>query len=921
VTLYGRAPECRALDGLLSAARSGRTGTLVLYGEPGIGKSALLDYVAEAAAGWLVARATGVEQEMELPFAGLHQLCAGLLGYLPRLPVPQRDAMNTAFGLRGGGSPDRFLIGLALVGLLAEAAAERPVACLVDDVQWLDQVSVQALAFAARRLHADRTALVFAARSSQHELSGHPVLILAGLDLSAAGQVLSSAIRGRLDPQVRDQLVAETHGNPLALLELPRGLTPGDLAGGFGLPAAVPLASRIEHAFLTRFQALPLAAQRLLLAAAAEPAGDLTLLWRAARLLGIPASAAAAAEESELVEFGIRARFRHPLVRSAIYSAASPASRREAHSALAEATDRDADPDRAAWHSAQATLEPEEAVAAELVRSASRAQERGGVAAAAAFLQRAAELTPDAGTRSVRALAAAQAKFDAAAPEAALDLLAAADMGPLDDLRRAHVERLRARIAFSRSRGAAAAELLFSAARRLGPLDARLARDTYLEGLGASIFAGRLGGARLLNEGAVAARGAPSAPAPARGVDLLLDGLVIRFTDGYAASVAPLRRALRAFWEEPDRGAEDARWRWLWLVCPVTPEPLAPELWDDEAWHELAARAVNLARDAGALSVLPIALTYQACAYVHAGEFAAASTLIEEAGELSQVSGNAPLRYVWLALLAWRGREAEAIGMIEADMRDARARGEGRALGLAHYASAVLHNGLGRYETALAAARSACEFDDLGFFGWALTELIEAAARDGQPETAAAALDLLTERTRASGTSWARGMEARSRALVSEGPDADAAYREAVELLGRSRMTVHLARARLVYGEWLRRESRRTDARVQLRAAFGMFDRMGAAGFAQRTRRELAAAGESAPGRTAATPGSLTTQEAQVAAMARDGLTNPEIASRLFLSARTVEWHLGNVYAKLGISSRRELRAALGADANYPPSR
>ena len=914
--LLGRRSERAALDRLLGGARAGRSAVLVVQGEPGIGKTALLHYAACRAEGFRVVRASGIESEMELPFAGLHQLCVPMLDRLERLPGPQRDALWVAFGLAEGPAPDRFLLGLAVLSLLADVAAEQPVACLVDDVQWLDQSSVQCLAFAARRLLAERVALIFAVRErgEERELGGLPGLALSGLADADAGVLLATAVHGRLDPQVRDRIVAETHGNPLALLQLPLMLSPAELAGGFWLPATRPLASRIEHSFYRQFLALPRPTQRLLLTAAAEPTGDVTLLWRAAELQKIPPDAAAPAEAVGLLELGAQVRFRHPLVRSAVYQAASAGDQRAVHRALAEATDPEVDPDRRAWHRARAATRPDEAVAAELERSAGRAQGRGGVAAAAAFLQRAAELTPDPARRAVRALAAAQAKFDAGAADGAYVLLAAAEAGPLDDLQRAGLERLRARLAFSRARGSDAPALLLSAARRLASLDAARARDTYLEAVGAAIFAGRLGGSPGVREAAEAARAAPPEPQPPRGVDVLLDGVATLFIDGYAAGVGPLRRALGRYWQErrysqeQRPGEEDMPWRWLWLECPVTPEPLAPELWDDEAWHDLAARAVGLARDAGALAVLPLALSTRACVHVHAGEFGAAAALIEEAKEISVAAGSPPLRYTSLVLLAWRGQESQAVEMIEAGIDDVMERGEGRALGLAEYATSVLYNGLGRYEVALAAAERACQYDDPGFFGWALTELIEAAVRSGCRETAAAALETLAERTQISGTEWARGIEARSRALLSDGQAANVFYQEAIDRLGRTRIAVHHARARLLYGEWLRRENRRQDARGQLRSAYDMFTRFGADGFAERARRELAATGETARKRSVESYAELTPQEAQIARLAQDGSTNQEIAAELFISPRTVEWHLGNVFAKLGITSRRDLR-------------
>jgi DNA-binding CsgD family transcriptional regulator len=880
----------------------------VVRGEAGVGKTALLQYAIASASDLRVVRAAGVESEMELPFAALHQLCGPLLDGLERLPAPQADALATAFGLRVGAPPDRFFVGLAVLSLLSEAAGERPLLCVVDDAQWLDRASAQTLAFVARRLFAESVVLMFAAREPGEALRGLPDLVVQGLPDRYARELLSEVVRWPLDVRVRDQILAETRGNPLALLELPRGLSPAQLAGGFGLPRAPSLSGRIEESFLRRFEALPPETQRLLLLAAAESTGDPSLLWRAAERLGIGRTALEPAQGAGLLEVGSRARFRHPLVRSAVYRAASAHERQDVHRVLAEAIDPETEPDRRAWHRAEATVGLDEDVAADLERSAGRARARGGLAASAAFLERAVRLTLDPALRTRRALAAAQAKFEAAAPGVAYELLATAEMGPVDELQRARLERLRTQIAFAQKRGSDVPPLLLDTAKRLEPLDPQLARETYLEALGAAIFAGRESGDRGVFEAAQAARAAPPAARPPRPIDLLLDGLTTRFTEPYAAALPPLRRALRAVLE--DQRSEQTM-RWPWLACPVTPEPLAPELWDDERWEELASRAVRLARDAGALTVLPIALTYRAHVHVHAGEFAAASALIDEADALARAAGNTPLRYTSVLLVAWRGDEATARNAIAASIQDATARGEGRAIGLAHYATAVLDNGLGRYGDALAAAQRACAHEDLAFFGWALIELVEAGARGDAHKVASDALCRLGERTRASGTDWALGIQARSEALLSEGEAAESLYREAIQRLARSRIAVHVARGHLVYGEWLRRERRRVDAREQLRTALEMFTGMGAEAFAERASAELLATGERARKRTVETREDLTAQEAQIARLARDGLSNPEIGARLFISPRTVEYHLHKVFAKLDISSRNELDRAL----------
>lgn len=913
--LRGRDQELAALEGVLATARAGGSAVLVVRGEPGIGKTALLQNAAARATGFRTAAIAGVESEMELPFASLHQLFAPLLGRLDGLPGPQQDALSVAFGLRSGAVPNRFLMGLAALSLLAGAAQERPLACFVDDAQWLDAGSRQVLAFVARRLMAEPVALVLAVREPDDDpgLAGLPALAVEGLSEPDARALLDAAVRVPLDPLVRDRIVAEAHGNPMVLLHLPSTLGPSELAGGFWLPGRRPPAGHVERAFHQRFTSLPRDSRRLLLTAAAEPTGDVELLWRAAAAQGIPEQAAAPAEASELVEFGATVRFPHPLARSAVYQRTPAPERRAAHHALAMATDPGLDPDRRAWHRAHAAARPDESVAFDLERSACRAQARGGAAAAAAFLRQAADLSPDPARRAGRALAAAQAAIDAGGVDRARALLATAEAGPLDELQHARLERLRARLEFSQVRGSVAPRLLLDAARRLEPLDAALARDTLLEAVGAAIFAGGLSDGPGLREVAEEARAAPSPPQP-RTLDVLLDSVAGLVIDGFAPSVDSLRDALGRVRRELRSGAihADGDRRWLWLACPVTPEPLALELWDDDAWHELASGAVCVARAGGALAALPMALGYQACFHVHAGEFDTAQALIDEATAISQATGSAPMMYTPLLLAAWRGQESRVRELIEHHIREVGDRGEGRALGLAEHATALLYNGLGRYDAALEAATRACRYEDLGFLGWALFELIEAAARGGRPEAAATALERLTERTRASGTEWALGMEACARALLSgDERAADAFHRAAVEHLGRCRIAVHLARARLLYGEWLRRRGSRREARTQLRAAHDTFSGLRADGFAERAQRELLATGESVRKRTVDTAHRLTGQEAQIAALARDGHTNSEIAAQLFISPRTVEWHLGNVFTKLGVSGRRQLRTAL----------
>jgi DNA-binding CsgD family transcriptional regulator/tetratricopeptide (TPR) repeat protein len=903
--LTDRLSERAELDRLVDTVRGGESGVLVVHGDPGVGKTMLLDHLAGRASGsgCRVARAAGVQSEMELAFAGLHQLCAPMLNRAERLPEPQRDALQTAFGIAAGSPPDRFLVGLAALSLLTGVAGERPLICLIDDEQWLDQASAQALGFTARRLAADPVGLVFAARDPSADLAGLPGLDVDGLHEDDARLLLDSALAGRLDPRVRDLIVAETRGNPLALLELPRGLTPAELAGGFGLPGAAPLTSRIEESFRRQLDAMPAETRRLLQLAAADPSGDRALVWRAARRLGIPVQAGTAATEAGLAEFSSQVRFRHPLARSAVYRSASLSDRRQMHAALAEVTDPQADPDRRAWHRAQAAGGPDEEVAAELERSADRAQARGGLAAAAAFLERSVLLTADPARHAERTLAAAQASMQAGAFGNALELLATAADGLFDDFQQVRVDLLRAHIAFASGLGSDAPSLLLKAARQLEPFDLDLARETYLAAWGAAGLAGQLSGRDVLLEICHAVQALPLPPGDPRPLDLLLDGVALLTTGGPAAAAATLQRAANVLTGIP---VEDVlRWGWMATVASTI-------VWDFDSLHAISARQVQLVRDIGALAQLPIYLNQMGIVSPWMGDFAGTVAVIAETESVAAATGSPIAPYTLLRLLALQGREAEAAAAIASAIELAAAEGQGMAAAWAHWTAAVLYNGLARYKEAASAAQQATANTLNPWMSmWAMPELVEAAARAGDLELARDALERLAETTQPCGNDVALGIEARCRALLSHGADADDRYREAIGRLSRTQLRPELARAYLVYGEWLRREDRRLDSREQLRTAHDMFDTIGMEAFAERARRELVATGETVHKRGAETFTTLTPQEAHIARMASDGLTNPEIGAQLFLSARTVEWHLRKIFTKLGIGSRRELHAAL----------
>jgi DNA-binding CsgD family transcriptional regulator len=915
----GRSRERKTLDSLLDRVRGGESAVLVIRGEAGIGKTALMRYCARQASGCRLVQADGVESEMALPLAALHQLCAPMLSGLDALPEPQQRALRAAFGLAAEAAPDRFVLGLAVLSLLAENAAARPLICLVDDAQWLDEASFQVLGFVGRRLLAEPVGLVLAVRETEDEqlFPGLPALTLEGLTGKDAQALLTAAVPGYLDQRVCDRIIAETGGNPLGLLELAREMSEAELAGGFAdLPRASSpghLQARLRDHYVGRVQVLPEPAQQLMLLAAADPTGDAALLWRAAHTLGLGPHSAAAADAEPLLDIGSRVRFRHPLVRSAAYVAGSPEDRRAAHLTLAAATDAQADPERRVWHLAAAATGPDEDVAAALEQAAAKIQVRAGLAASAAFLGRSVTLTPEPGRRADRALTAALANQHAGAFDTALGLLAQAEADAVDDLQRARVEQLRGQIEWASVTGRDAPVLLLQAARRLEALHAGLARETYLYAWVASSLAGDLAGpGGLLQEVSLAARAAPPPAGVPRPCDLLLDGLATMVTHGHMAAQPALRQAVKSFLGDQVSGEE-------WLQWGILAQMAAMALWDFGAWAQLSARHVELARASGALTPLSIALNGRGQVDTHCGDFEAAASVAAEKDVVNEVTGIRLAATCDLLLSAYRGRPEEAVPRFAATIEDAMARGEGFAIQMANWSAAVLRNGLRRYAEALAAAEPAADGIYLPLSTQlVLPELIEAAVRTGQADLAAGALDRLSALTVIEGSDWAKGLEARSRALVSEGEAAGQCYAEAIERLGRTPLRPELARAHLLYGEWLRRENRRLDARHQLHAAHQLFTAIGADAFTERARRELLATGEKVRKREVDTYSQLTSQEEHIVRLARDGRTNPEIAAELFISTRTVEWHLHKVFAKLGITSRRDLHSAVPSRGMHP---
>jgi len=903
----GRTRERQRLDGMLAQARDGQSAVLVIRGEPGVGKTALLRYAARQAAGLRITQVEGVQAEMELPFAGIHRVCAPMFDGLDVLAAPQQNALRVALGVSSGDAPDMFLVAVAVLNLLCTIAEERPLLCLVDDAQWLDAASVQALGFVARRLLAEPVAMMFTLREpiTTHAFDGLPQLSLEGLDERAARALLSRAVPGRLDDRVRDRLIAETRANPLALVELSQRMSAAERAGGFAPPAARHLPTQLEEQYARRIAGFPEATQRLILLAAADPLGDASVLWRAAERLSVGPTALAPAAEAGLLEIDDRVRFHHPLVRSAAYRAASLDERRRAHEALAAASDLELDADRQAWHRALAAAGPDDAVAAALEQSAARAQGRGGLAAAAALLERAAALTSDPALQAGRALAAAEASFQAGAFDGVARLLATAEAGPLDGFQSARAALIRGHAALVSAYGNEAAPLLLEAARRLEPFELSLARRAYLTAWSAAINAHHLGGADVLLEISRAVLALPPPAPDPHPLDLVLEGFALLVTDGHAVAMPILQRAARDVVQLP---VEDVV-RWGFQVGGVR-----SAMWDDDA-IAVYERQAELVRDAGALGELPIHLQALALEQAWLGDLPGAGRLMAESESISTSIGNQVPPFALLRILALQGREAEAAPLIEAVIEHGTSRGQGIAVMVARWAAAVLYNGLGRHEEAAAAAREVATKGILPWLTmWALFELVEAAARAGDAQLAGDALDALAATTQPAGGDFALGIEARSRALLADGDAAETWYREAIERFSRTRRRPELARSHLVYGEWLRREARLGEARERLRAAEKMFAEIGMEAFAERARGELVAAGGKLRKRLLEAREELTPQEQQIARLARDGLTNAEIGGQLFLSPRTVEWHLHKVFEKLEIDSRSGLYAAL------PPS-
>jgi DNA-binding NarL/FixJ family response regulator len=912
--LLGRRTERAAIDRVLDAVRSGLSGTLVLRGGLGAGKSTLLQYAVEAAPDLRVSSIAGVEAETGMEFAGLHQLLVPCLPQLDDLPAPQRGALRVAFGQEAGPPPEQFLVGLAALTLLSRAAEAQPLLCIVDDAHWLDPESAQVLGFVARRLCADRVGLIAGVGepAAQQALEQLPTITVDGLPDAEARELLCSVAGGVLNAQVVDRILADTRNNPLALVELGTQYTAEQLSSRAVQPEPLPLGRRLQEHFLGQVRSLPPDAQAFALLAAADPAGDRGPLWRVAAQAGIdPDMASVATAKAGVLEFpGSSVRFRFPLLRSAVYHGASTVDRREAHRAWSN----EGHPDLRVWHLAAATVLPDEELAAQLQRTAGRAGIRGGYAARAALLRRSADLTPDDARRAEREVALAEARLMGGDPAGAQDTLGGALPRLTGTTARVEAQRLEGAIRFAQGSAAEAARILASAAQAFAD-DDRMARDTMLMAMQAAIWAGPA----QTREIARAARVFPSVPqASASVADLLLDGYSARFTLGYEASVQPFRAAVAALLADDLDPAVGLRWFALGTIA-------AGSLWDDQAIFDLSDRWVKMARAAGAFTTLPVALDFNAFSESMAGHFREADSKWALMLELLTMSSGPGVLGVSSRsnglLLAYRGHLTEARETGLAQVRESTSQGQDGPADIGRYVVAMAGLLGGDYAEAMSYAQAVIDNDPARTTERTLPELVEAAIRTGDYEAAATARKSLSERAFAAATPWALGLQARCEALLAEGADAEGYYLESISQLSRCRMAIDLARTHLLYGQWLRRAKRRRDARHELRTAQNMFAAMGIATLAERAGRELQATGETARKRTVETAIELTAQEAQVARLARDGLSNPQIGASLFISARTAQYHLGKVFAKLGISSRCQLAQALPGAPETVPAR
>ena len=913
--LLGRSQERHRLANMLHSAQAGRGTALLIQGEAGIGKSALLDDLAANAGDVCVCRVAGVESEMELPFAALQHLCEPLLGHVVDLPILHRSTLEKVFGLTTGSPPDLFLVGMAVLDLIAAGTRSQTMLWLVDDAQWLDQASRQTVGFVCRRLRGERLAAVVAVRDTKgaRDLTGLPQLRLQGLTRQDAGRLFDSVVTGPTDALVRDRIIAETRGNPLALLELPRSWTTAELVEGFSESERVPGDLQLERAFAKRLGDLPVDTRRLLTLAAAEPKGDPALLWSAAKAIGLDWRAAGAAEAQGLVEFNQHVHFRHPLVRAAAYRTAPLQERLAAHVALAAATDPVDDPDRRAWHRASSTVAQDEHIALELEQSAERARARGGLVAAAAMLERAAALTPDPRLRDERTLAAARAQRAAGALASALRLLDTLDRAPRSGLRAAYVERLRGKIAFDQKRGVEAAELLLSAAGRLGPLDLSMARETHFEALAAAVWAAPQCSNDLVRKAAAAALELPTGDDGGSTSDLLMRALATRITEGYAAAAPLLQGSLEAARAHHSAAADldDL----LWMAGNRMAAMLAAESWDFETSRLLAQRQVSATREAGALVQLQFALNFLANNFVLAGDVHAAEAVVDEERWLATITGVPPVAYGGMLVEAYREDPSISAPTVQGALAAATKAGEARAMAFLHYVNAVLGNGLGRHKDALLSARRVIEGDTLGYQSFAIGELAEAAFQVGDRDQLREAVTWMGVRVEATPTSWALGMWARVQAFSEHSTAAEALYVQALEHFADTPLRIEVARSHLLLGEWLHREGMKERAGEHLRQALDAFREMSLGVFAKRALKGLIATQKRRTHALVDDPGvHLTHKELEITELARHGLSNREIGDRLYLSHRTVEWHLGNVFAKVGVASRRQLR-----DANLAP--